>query len=290
MPAKRLQPATEEGTYRHVYNKGVENRIIFGDESDYRVFLDYLEEYLSPQNLEASKKDFSIKGRVFKGVPHQPKNYFKKIELITYSLEPSHFHLVLQEIKQKSLQAFMRSLSTRYSIYFNKKYARRGSLFVGPYRSVVITDKTDLSHLAHYFHKQSQYSSYPQYLGQVATPAVSPKVIQSIINNEENYQDFIAKHQPNNEEKALLSKIVLEDLNMHLVRRNLAATKPKHSYRIPELIGAGTIFVLLLVLGVKNITATAQIPATLGTKTQLSTPSASPTTAPAATAEAKPHQ
>jgi len=286
MPAKKLQPATEGGTYRHVHNKGIEKRFIFGDEADYQVFLNYLEDYLNPPKTpESTKKEFTVNGRVFRGVPHQPKNYFNKVELVAYSLEPNHFHLLLHEIKRKSLQAFMRSLCTRYSIYFNKKYDRTGTLFEGPYKSVVVEDQKNLSHLARYFHKHSQYSSYPQYLGQTGTPKVSSKVIQSVINNEENYRDFVEKHQLNNEERALLSKIVLEDVNIHLVRRDLTVTKPKKSYRIPELIGAGTIFLILLVLGIRNINMSAHTSATLGTKTFLASPS--PSESPAATTEAK---
>src|SRR3989344_2821447 len=145
MPAKNLKRVNDSEIFCHVYNKGIEDRIIFADDADYQVFLGYLEDYLSPPKApESTKKDFTVNGRVFRGVPHQPKNYFKKVELVAYSLKPDHFHLLLREITQKSLQAFIRSLATRYSMYFNKKYKRTGTLFAGPYKSVIVGNETSL--------------------------------------------------------------------------------------------------------------------------------------------------
>jgi len=153
MPAKNLQRVTESGTYFHVYNKGIENRTIFANEADYQVFLGFLEDYLSaPKALESKKKDFTVNGRVFRGVPHQPKNYFNKVELIAYSLKLDHFHLLLHQKTQKSLQAFIRSLCTRYSMYFNKKYKRTGKLCEGVFKSIHANSDNYLKYLYSYIH------------------------------------------------------------------------------------------------------------------------------------------
>ena len=133
MPAKNLQRIDKEGLYFHIYNKGVEEKIIFSDGEDYRVFLRFLEEYLTtPQDPENTKKTFQIHGRTFRGTPHQPKNYFNAVELVAYSLMPNHFHLALSQVTKGSVENFIRSLCTRYSIYFNKKYTHSGPLFAGP--------------------------------------------------------------------------------------------------------------------------------------------------------------
>src|SRR3989344_5108021 len=108
MPAKNLHRVADGGTSCHVYNKGIENRNIFVEEADYQVFINYLQDYLcAPKAPENTTTEFTVKGRTYKGVPHQPKNYLNKVELIAYSLKPDHFHLVLHQKTQKSLQAFM---------------------------------------------------------------------------------------------------------------------------------------------------------------------------------------
>lgn len=277
MPAKNLQRVAEGGTYCHVYNRGIENRNIFADDADYLVFLDYLKDYLSaPKDPESTKKDFTINGRVFKGVPHQPKNYFNKVELIAYSLKPDHFHLLLHQKTGKSLQGLIRSLATRYSIYFNKKYNHSGSLFDGPYKSVIVKNDSGLLLLTRYLHKAGGYSTYPEFSGARVTPWVKTKVVLSAKFSKGNYKDYVEKYEPNHEEKELLEEIVIEKADRHLERRDLEEVRLKPWSRIPELVAAGTVFVLLLGFGFRNVTAVVKSSGNtsiiLGTKNASATP------------------
>ena len=276
MPAKNLRRTNEGGAYCHVYNKGIEGRSIFADDSDYQVFLSYLEEYLStPKALDATKKEFTVNGRIFRGVPHQPKNYFNKVGLIAYSLSPDHFHLVLHQKAKKSLQAFIRSLCTRYSIYFNKKYSRTGTLFEGPYKSVQITDNNGLLLLTKHLHKTGFYSTLAEYSGQKVTPWVESKVVLSMKNTEGNYYDYLEKYEPNQSEKTLLQTISIEDVDNHLERRNLEEIVLKPWSRIPELAAAGAVLVLLLGFSLRNVSLTRNVdppPKTLGTTSTLASP------------------
>lgn len=277
MPAKNLQRVAEGGTYCHVYNRGVENRSIFADDTDYLVFLDYLKDYLStPKAPENTKKDFTINGRRFRGVPHQPKNYFNAVELIAYSLKPDHFHLILNQKTEKSLQAFIRSLCTRYSMYFNKKYNRTGSLFEGPYKSVIIKNDSSLLLLTRHLHKDSTYSTYPEYLGTKKTPWVKTKVVLSIKNKKGKYKNYVENYELNQEDQRLLEAISIEKVNQHLERRDIEEIRLKPWDRIPELLTAGALFVLLLGLGIRNVETVAKspsnTPAIYGTKTISTTP------------------
>jgi len=124
--------SVEDQAYFHIYNTAIEERRLFNDPQDYDTFLSFLNEYLTtPPNPEETKKNFSVNGRVFRGVPHQPKNYFNEVELIAYSLLPNHFHLVVNPIRKNSLEKLIRSLCTRYAIYYNKKqpYITRSCLY-----------------------------------------------------------------------------------------------------------------------------------------------------------------
>lgn len=277
MPVQNLRRITEAGTFLHVYNKGVENRSIFQDEDDYQVFLGFLEDYLSPpKDPESNKKDFTINGHVFRGVPHQPKNYFKKVELFAFSLNPNHFHLLLHQKTKKSLQAFIRSLCTRYSIYFNKKYNRTGALFDGPYKSVKIMHQSGLLLLTHYFHNEGGYSTYPEYLGTKETPWVKTKIVLSAKFKEGNYKDFVEKYVLNKDEEEHLEHLIIETAKHHLERSDLEQVRLKPWARIPELLTASVVFALLLGFSLRNIVSVARNPqvdpAALGTNTTLASP------------------
>lgn len=271
MPAKNLQRIDEEGLFLHIYNKGVEKRIIFNNEEDYKVFLDYLNDYLTvPKDPESTKKTFQVHGRTFRGIPHLPKNYFNKVELIAYSLLPDHFHLLLHQKVKGSLESFIRSLCTRYSIYFNKKYARTGALFEGPYKSVQIKDETQLLHLTRYLHQGVDYSSYPEYLDSRKTPWVKPEVVLSFLNRGTGgYKDFVEKHQPDQKELELIDGLAFDSKTGHheriletpLERRHPASSKEirtnqdlKIRSRMPEFLAISTlVFVVLVGFSLWNI-------------------------------------
>lgn len=274
MSAKHLLRVDEEGIYSHIYNKGIEQRVIFNDEKDHETFLGYLKEYLTaPRDPKSIKKVFEVKGRTFRGTPHQPKNYFNKVELIAYNLMPDHFHLLLHQKTRGSLENFIRSLCTRYSIYFNKKYQRTGALFEGPYKSAQIEDDTRLLLLTRHLHHTENYSSYPEYLGKRETLWVKPKVVQSFFDKVKtdmfkgthSYKDFAEKYELDQKEKELLDSINFESGVQHLENRGNARNEGaqpnpslKPRLRTPAFIAISTaMFFLLFALGVRNINISA---------------------------------
>ena len=174
MPGKNALKTYIENGFYHVYNRGVEKRNIFLDEQDYKVFLSYLKLYLTSKDdsiIEIKKRadlsDDQKNEKISKLMAL--KNYFNKIELLCYVLMPNHFHLEIRQKNQTDMEDFMRSLITKYSKYFNKRYDRVGPLFQGRYNAVLITNEKYLLHLGRYIHLNPQeiivnkqsLSSYP---------------------------------------------------------------------------------------------------------------------------------
>jgi len=194
MPARNSLKIYVENSYYHVFNRGVEKRIIFEDDQDYKVFLSYVKEYLSPPpNPDQFLKEFTFKGQTFKGIPRLPKNYNNEIELVAYCLMPNHFHFLVKQNSKFALPSFMQSLLTRYSAYFNKRYDRVGSLFQGRYKAVVVKDDRQLLVLSRYIHRnpleitpnlEDAYSSYGDYLGRRNTGWLKPKIVLDFFNKE----------------------------------------------------------------------------------------------------------
>ncbi|MBI1864013.1 SH3 domain-containing protein [Candidatus Woesebacteria bacterium] len=243
MLAKDLSSKSKENVYFHIHNNGIEDKIIFKDSKDYEIFIGYLRDYLSsPLDLQINKKVFKVKGRMYKGVPHLPKNYFDKVELIAYYLTPSEFHLILNQTIKKSIENFMRSLCTRYSMYFNKKYQRKGSLFAGPYKSSQITESKLLEFTCK-LHSKDGYSSYPEYLGLRETAWIKPK-----ITSAGGYEELVEKYKANEE------KVESND-QKQLERRYLKRLGLKPLSRLAELFTATGVFFVLLFLGIRNIDA-----------------------------------
>lgn len=227
MPARNSVKQYVDNSYYHIYNRGVEKRVIFLDDQDYAVFLNYLKDYLSPKNdLELRKKisdpqtPSREKGKLIKSL--RMNNFHGQITLLSYCLMPNHFHFFIKQKEASSIDRFMQSLGTRYTMYFNRKYKRVGSLFQAVYKAVLIDKEAQFVYLSKYIHKQAlalqgetlqsweQPSSYKEYLNQRETSWVNAKEILSyfsLTNPSLSYQSFIESNPDN----GAIESIVLEE-------------------------------------------------------------------------------
>ncbi|MCR4278184.1 MAG: transposase [Candidatus Berkelbacteria bacterium] len=205
MPQRNSRKTYIEKGYYHVYNRGVEKRTIFDSDQDYKVFLGYLRQYLTPPSLDNSPNLSQSDQKAY-----QTKCYADVIQLGAYVLMPNHFHLLIKQENISAMKEFLQSLSTRYSVYFNKRYNRVGSLFQGRYKAVTIKTDEQLVHLSRYIHlnptdlgvpitslSSFKYSSYPSYLGESVRPWLNEKMILSFFqdsrqrNSVKSYVKFV---------------------------------------------------------------------------------------------------
>lgn len=199
MPAKNSLKDYYPNAYYHVYNRGVAKQTVFLDEQDYKTFLSYLKFYLTPVDLQ---------GQSLKVAPSRKlKNYYREINLLAYCLMINHFHLFVFQKNPDTMANFLRSLMTKYSMYFNKKYKRVGHVFQGRYKAVRVESETQFIYLSKYIHRNPleilptgtvlegyKYSSYPNYLNLFNQTWVDKTDIMSYfskINPQESYKRFV---------------------------------------------------------------------------------------------------
>ena len=287
MPNSNLKSLNFDNTYYHVYNKRADDKLLFKNNSDYDTFLDFLKQYLSPPpDKDSSTTTFVIRGREYKGTPRQLKNYYERVELVAYNLSPDHFHLVFRELTPGSLKSFLSSFSTRYSIYFNKKYKRSGSLFNTSYKSAKIEDLSCLAYLTRYIHahylttgngNDEKYSSYPDYLGKRSTPWLNTQEVLSLFSksgtkpfkNLSSYRNFVEKYIPKEQDIKSLEKVAIENINLaesvnenevEIEEPEFIDSKSDYEFnpisKVTQIIIASIVFVSLFILGVRNIQTT----------------------------------
>lgn len=218
MPAKNSRKTYVESGYYHIYNRGVEKRIIFLDKQDYSVFLSYLKGYLLPKDEKALHEclsDPNISSRERDKVLKllSLNNFHNEIILLAYCLMPNHFHFFVKQKSMGSIDKFMNSLATRYTMYFNRKYRRVGSLCQGVYRAVLISSDEQFIHLSRYIHKQAlphQPSSYNDYLGKSKTPWINSEEILGYFSTKNpvlSYENFVSQA----ETEGIFEKLTLEE-------------------------------------------------------------------------------
>jgi len=137
-----------EGEFYHVYNRGVDKRTIFQNDSDYRHFVRSL--YLLNNKNPIVIRDVS------RGLPYGELFKLDKGENLAdvgaYCLMPNHFHLLLKEKESGGISNFLLKMLTSYSSSFNKKYGRTGSLFEGPFGAEHLDSDNYLKYMHAYIH------------------------------------------------------------------------------------------------------------------------------------------
>lgn len=255
MTAQTLSCVANDETISHISNKSPQGKSLFSDAEDYATFLSFLEEYLIPPSTDKKIKEFTVKGKVYKGVPHQPKNYSDTISLLAYSLSPNQFDLIIKYSDKDNLQRFMRSLSTRYSIYFHKKYPGTGSVFKDSYVSKDIKDDTNLLNLSHELHQNSQMSSFQDYLEVRQTEWVNTGILLGLYKNinKGEYKDFVSPVKTEPVEKVQEEKQIPEQIPAEMNKQEQEYIMITTGPGFREVFVAGSIFLVLLTFGFKNV-------------------------------------
>lgn len=141
------------GEYYHVFNRGVDKRIIFSTKEQQLFFFHRLRllntsncrKYIANQRSRFKTKDIVASGD-------------KLVSIVAYNLLPNHFHLILRQEIEDGISRFMHRLSTSYTMYFNQLEERSGSLFQGRFKAThlkgdlalpVLTAYVNLNHKHH---------------------------------------------------------------------------------------------------------------------------------------------
>jgi len=112
------------GGYYHVYNRGIASNKIFYRDENYNYFLKLCEKYHS-----------KYQGR-----------------MTAYCLMPNHFHLLLQQRGEIPISRFIQVSLNAYVQALNKQMQRKGPLFEGRFRHVLIDKEEYFIYLVRYIH------------------------------------------------------------------------------------------------------------------------------------------
>jgi len=116
-----------QGEYYHIYNRGVDKRDIFLNKEDLLRFLQSMKDFNEKNPIGSIYEKQFIKelgGRTS-----------KLIDFTAYCLNKNHFHFIVTPLVEKGIEKFMQRLGTGYTLYFNEKQKRSGSLFQGKFKS-----------------------------------------------------------------------------------------------------------------------------------------------------------
>ena len=187
MPTRHIVKVYAPYQYYHVFNRGWNLTEIFKDEQDYWYFEQLLVRHVSP-----TPRNDAL------GKPY--RHLYPDVHLNAYCLMNNHFHLLAYQYSEKGVQLLMQSVLTAYTMYFNKRYGRRGPLFESTFKAVIILNDSQLQHITRYIHLNHrsyqtwQHSSYADYLNQ-PRDWIDAGPILELFTSKAAYKEFVTDYE-----------------------------------------------------------------------------------------------
>ncbi len=147
------------GSYLHIVKRGARGMAITSDVSDQFRFLRLL--YFMNDQFFNEDWELQVEGKHFGYRPDTWPEREPLVSILSYTLMPNHFHLLIKEIQEGGVSAFMQKLGQSMTVHFNLKYDQRGSIFQGSYRSRTISNDTYLQYVVAYISVKNTFELYP---------------------------------------------------------------------------------------------------------------------------------
>jgi putative transposase len=202
------------GEFYHIFNRGVDKRVIFTNQRDIQRFFQSMSEFNTIEPIG------SIYVHSFALRSEAPKSE-KLVEFICFCLNPNHYHFILKQVSDKGIEKFMHKLSTGYTNYFNLKQKRSGVLFQGPFKAIRIDTNEYLLHLSAYVNlnfkvhqlrsEAPKLVSWDEYSGKKKFNFCSKEDILGQFKNKADYKKFAERSLEGILERKELAK-EMEDL------------------------------------------------------------------------------
>lgn len=161
--------------FYHVYNRGVNKQNIFFEDDHFSFCLRLIHKYLS---------NFSV-------------------ELFAWCLMPNHYHFILWTELENGISRYIQVVFNAYVQSLNKRIERRGPLFEGRFKHVLIDEQNYLMQLCRYIHLNPvkaglvqkpgewAFSDYLEWTGKRGTNSIKANIIKDCFGGFREYQTFV---------------------------------------------------------------------------------------------------
>ncbi len=165
------------GHYYHVFSRSIAKYTIFNDPQDFSRIKELLKlyRYIDFNYCYSKFSDLNpfLQQKIIQNVQ---LNSQVLVEIIAYTIMPTHIHLILKQVADQGISKFMSRVLNSYTRYFNSKHHRSGPLWESKFKDVEVSTDNQLLHLTRYFHLNASsaglvqkpedwlHSSYLEYL------------------------------------------------------------------------------------------------------------------------------
>jgi len=165
--------------YYHIFNRGCNKQPIFFNDDNY-IYL-----------LKKIKESYENCG----------------INILAYCLMPNHYHFLIQQTTDKPVSDWLRKIFGGYTQAINKQQQRKGTLFEGRAKAILVNKEEYLIHLMRYIHNNPvkaglvthshdwKYSNYSECAGIRTGSLYNKKFIIQNFNSTVEYKKYFEDYQ-----------------------------------------------------------------------------------------------
>lgn len=213
-----MEKIVTNGVY-HIYTKSIAGFHVFNTPSDFERMKDLIKYY----QFSAPPKKYSqllllsdVEKQGFNNYLNKTLvNSEKLVQIIAYCLMPTHLHLALKQLMTDGISTFMSNILNSFTRYLNTKINRKGPLWEGRFKKVMVKTDEQLLHLTRYIHLNPTtaflvekpedwlYSSYYEYIHDADSInrtsnitgllKIDPNQYKNFVDNQKEYQRDLAK-------------------------------------------------------------------------------------------------
>jgi putative transposase len=206
---RRKTPLINGQTY-HIYNKGINSQPLFTNKWEYKRALLAINFYkYGFQDFKLSDFLTLSKNKQKDILAEAESDNNDLVKILSFCLMPNHFHLLVRQEKESGISMFMKRFQSSYCHYFNNRQKRKGTVFMGPFKAVLIETEEQLLHISRYIHLNPYsaslvkeifeleiypWSSYKEYLSPGENNISDSKDVLSYFGSTNKYRDFVSDH------------------------------------------------------------------------------------------------
>lgn len=148
----------------------------------------------------------------------------RRISLLAFCIMPNHFHFLLKQEQDNGISKFMSDFQNSITRYINTLSGRKGHIFQGQFKAVLVQSEAQLLHVSRYIHlnpyssyvvknindlKEYPWSSLPEYLKEKLVICDTENMLSKLID-EKKYWDFIKDHSDYQRELESIKHLIFE--------------------------------------------------------------------------------
>jgi putative transposase len=138
------------GEVYHVFNRSIAEFKIFNDDSHLSRIINVIRYYQIAKPVYCFSNFIKMKQKSL--ILDSPSGEGRLVDIIAYCIMPTHLHLILKQLKNNGISIFLSNVLNSYSRYFNIRHKRKGPLWEGRFKSVIVENDEQLLHLTRYLH------------------------------------------------------------------------------------------------------------------------------------------